>query len=254
MVKKYLFIGQWPTQKWIAKLFHYGKFSFGTNVSGMLFNSIDQMMLGAMTDTSQVAIYNASSKINNLIEVPISTVASIVFPQTSLKANKNDDAAIRNMYEKSVSILLAMILPILIVASVVPSLILTLIAGPSYGEFPGVLVIILFFSVLQPFSRQFGTVMDSMGKPDLNFYCISASALVNLGLNLFLIPKFGIYGAALSTLIALTLSVAFNMYVLHKLIKVNLLNIFKGIIPVYRFLFLKGMGFLRPAVAKEVVV
>jgi O-antigen/teichoic acid export membrane protein len=78
--------------------------------------------------------------------------------------------------------------------------------------------------------------------------------LVNLGLNLFLIPKFGIYGAALSTLIALTLSVAFNMYVLHKLIKVNLLNIFKGIIPVYRFLFLKGMGFLRPAVAKEVVV
>ncbi|MEY3451469.1 MAG: hypothetical protein RL711_1295, partial [Bacteroidota bacterium] len=194
MVKKYLFIRQWPTLFWIKKLFHYGKYSFGTNVSGMLFNSIDQMMLGAMTGTAQVAVFNASSKINNLIEVPISTVASIVFPQTSLKASENDQEGVKIMYEKSVAILLAMILPVLVVVALVPAYVLRLIAGAAYAEFSGVLMIILLFSVFQPFSRQFGTVMDAIGKPHVNFYCITGAALINLSLNYIFIPIWGIYG------------------------------------------------------------
>ena len=250
MVKKYLFIRQWPTLFWIKKLFHYGKYSFGTNVSGMLFNSIDQMMLGAMTGTAQVAVFNASSKINNLIEVPISTVASIVFPQTSLKASENDQEGVKIMYEKSVAILLAMILPVLVVVALVPAYVLRLIAGAAYAEFSGVLMIILLFSVFQPFSRQFGTVMDAIGKPHVNFYCITGAALINLSLNYIFIPIWGIYGAALATLIALVLSVVFNLYLLKELVDVRLMTILKGIPQVYAFLFVKLRWYMRPLFAK----
>jgi lipopolysaccharide exporter len=254
MVKKYLFISQWPTLFWVKKLFHYGKFSFGTNVSGMLFSSVDQMMLGAMIGTSQVAIYNASSKINNLIEVPISTIASIVFPQTSLKAGGNDHDGVRHMYEKSVAVLLAMILPVIIIASIIPSYILTLIAGASYAEYSGILIVILLFTLFQPFTRQFGTIMDSLGKPDINFYCIAISAGINLGLNFILIPLMGMYGAAISTLIALVIATVINLYLLKKLIGVSFWRIIQGIFPVYRFFYTKTISTLRLFLAKPLVL
>jgi O-antigen/teichoic acid export membrane protein len=220
----------------------------------MLFNSIDQMMLGVMTGTAQVAVFNASSKINNLIEVPISTVASIVFPQTSLKASENDHEGVKRMYEKSVTILLAMILPVLVVVAIIPAYILSWIAGAAYAEYAGVLMVILLFSVFQPFSRQFGTVMDALGKPHVNFYCITGAAFINLSLSYVFIPIWGIYGAAFATLIALVLSVVLNLWLLQLLVKVQLRAILKGIPQVYVFLYLKLRWYLKPLFAKWLVL
>jgi O-antigen/teichoic acid export membrane protein len=245
MSKKYLLTLKKPTFKWVKLLFNYGKFSFGTNISGMLLNSIDQIMLGAMTGASNVAIYNASCKINNLIEVPISTMASIVFPQTTLKANLNDTESIKVMYEKSVSILLALILPVLILVSLMPTFIMRLIAGVNFSGYPEVLLIILLFSVFQPFMRQFGTVMDSLGKPNINFYCISFSVILNLCLNYLFIPVWGIHGAAISTVISLFISVVINFYILKKFIDIKMYNILIGIIAVYRFMISKVLFFFN---------
>ena len=254
MVRKYFYVAVLPSKYWIVKLFNYGKYSFGTNVSGMLFNSIDQFMLGSMAGTAQVAIYNASSKINNLVEVPISTVASIVFPQTSLKANENNTESVKLMYEKSVSVLLAMILPVIIFVALIPTITLTFIAGSSYAEYPGVLMIILLFSLLQPFSRQFGTVLDSLGKPNINFYCISGAAIINLVLNYSLIPVWGIYGAAFSTFMALLISVIVNLVILKQLINVNFISIISGIVTVYKFIYSKVLDYLKPIFVKQIVL
>ncbi|MBY0424752.1 MAG: flippase, partial [Cytophagales bacterium] len=225
MVKKYFYFNMNPSKFWVKKLFHYGKYSFGTNVSGMIFNGIDQMALGALTSTADVAIYNACAKVNNLIEVPISTVSSIVFPQTSLKASENNDQAIKSLYEKSVAALLALILPFVVIALIFPALFLHIIAGEAYTSYTQVLSIILVFSFLQPFNRQFGTVMDSIGKPKVNFWVITASAGLNLVLNFTLIPMFGIYGAGLATCISLVLAVTFNLWMLNKLLGVTVKNI-----------------------------
>jgi O-antigen/teichoic acid export membrane protein len=198
-----------------------------------------------MTGASNVAIYNASCKINNLIEVPISTMASIVFPQTTLKANLNDTESIKVMYEKSVSILLALILPVLILVSLMPTFIMRLIAGVNFSGYPEVLLIILLFSVFQPFMRQFGTVMDSLGKPNINFYCISFSVILNLCLNYLFIPVWGIHGAAISTVISLFISVVINFYILKKFIDIKMYNILIGIIAVYRFMISKVLFFFN---------
>lgn len=225
MVKDYFYFSLKPSKFWVGKLFHYGKFSFGTNVSGMIFNGIDQMALGALTSTANVAIYNACAKVNNIIEVPISTVSSIVFPHTSLKASENNKQDIKSVYEKSVAALLALIMPFVVIALIFPSLFLYIIAGEAYTSYTQVLSIILVFSLLQPFNRQFGTVMDAIGKPKVNFWVITASAALNIVLNFTFIPMLGIYGAGLATFISLFLAVVFNLWMLHRLLGVTIKNI-----------------------------
>jgi lipopolysaccharide exporter len=67
----------------VKKLFHYGKYVFGTNISSMIYTSIDQMMLGYLMPVSAVAIFNTANRVTNFVEVPLSSVAAIVFPQSA---------------------------------------------------------------------------------------------------------------------------------------------------------------------------
>ena len=96
--------------------------------------------------------------------------------------------------------------------------------------------------------------MDSLGKPDINFYCIAISAGINLGLNFILIPLMGMYGAAISTLIALVIATVINLYLLKKLIGVSFWRIIQGIFPVYRFFYTKTISTLRLFLAKPLVL
>jgi len=208
---------------WVSRLFHYGKYSFGTNASGMLFNSIDQMMLGAMMGSAEVALYNASSRINNLLDVPISTMSSIVFPKSTLNANSKP--MMKHMYEKSVAALLLFLIPVVVVAMLIPGFILKIVAGSAYQDGAPVLIVILLFTLFQPFMRQFGTVLDAYNKPNVNFFFILLSASLNLILNFVFIKQFGVIGAAFGTLISLAITTIINLIVLHRLFGVSFISI-----------------------------
>jgi glycosyltransferase involved in cell wall biosynthesis len=81
-----------------------------------------------------------------------------------------------------------------------------------------------------PFAVQFGTVMDSTGRPALNFVCTLFTALLNWSLSLFFVRQFGLFGAAFATLTGYGVSFVVMQYFLYKYFKVNVLSAF-GYIP-----------------------
>jgi lipopolysaccharide exporter len=231
--KRYVSFAIHFDQVWLKKLFHYGKYSLGTNISGMIFGSIDQMMLGSLVGPAGVALYSSAFRINNLLEIPVSTAASILFPQASHKANANDLSSVKELYENSVAILLAMLFPVVIIASFLPHWIVKTVAGVSYSDATQLLQVIMIFSLIQPFTRQFGMVMDAIGKPNLNFYSILGAAFGNAILNYVLIPPLGALGAAIATLIAISLSAIVNLIILKTTIEVSFISIVKNIFKYY---------------------
>jgi len=202
--------------EWMKKLFNYGKYVFGTNISSMVFTSIDQLMLGILLPTSAVAVFNAANRVTNFVEVPLSSVASIVFPQSAKRMAVEGTEAITYLYERSVGLLVAMILPVALVCLVFSKSIITIIAGRNYLEAVPILQIIVLVTLLQPYARQFGVVMDSIGKPKTNFYLLVFMALVNIGSNYFFISTFGLIGAAFGTFSALIIFIIISQRILKK--------------------------------------
>jgi lipopolysaccharide exporter len=70
----------WGTVK---ELYHFGKFTFGTNISSMFVKSTDSWMIGRLVSTAAVAIYNPAIRIANLVEVPTLTIAIDCFSSSS---------------------------------------------------------------------------------------------------------------------------------------------------------------------------
>lgn len=230
---------------WVKKLFHYGKFIFGTNISSMLLKSTDQLMLGALAGPVPVASFNMASRVINFVEVPTFTVASIVFPQSALRSEQNGMASVKRLYEKSVGAIFALLLPVVVLVLLFPKAVILLIAGQEYLNNAFLLQIVIFYSLFIPFARQFGTIMDSIGMPHVNFWLICMLAVVNIIFNYFLISLYGVLGAAFATLLTYVLGFVLNQIILYRLIKVSTLQVFRDMIDFYRLGFTYFLYLIR---------
>jgi O-antigen/teichoic acid export membrane protein len=225
-VKKYFRITFALEWEWVKKLFHYGKFVFGTSISSMIYQSIDQMILGGMLTTAEVGAYNAASRTTNFIDVPVSAVSAIVFPQSAKRAAEQGNEALVYLYERSVGLLIALILPMVLVCVFLAKWVILVIAGAKYFDAIPVMQVIMVSSLLQPYARQFGVVMDSAGMPKINFYLLLIVTIFNIAAIYFGIKVFGVVGAALGSAVAMTIFVTIALRILKKKFGIKFLHTF----------------------------
>jgi len=204
---------------WVAKLFHFGKYVVGTNISSMLFNRMDLMMLGYFLNPSAVALYNVPTRIGNYVEVPMNTMSSVVLPQASLRLKERGLDHLRYLYEKSVGSLMAIIIPLAILLAVFAKPIILIIAGKEYLDAVPILRLFAIASVIKPWGRQGGTILSAMGYPNWNMYSILISLVINFFLNWYFIVHYGIIGAIIATILAIFIGTLIQQLVLRHFLK-----------------------------------
>jgi O-antigen/teichoic acid export membrane protein len=166
----------------------------------MFYKSIDKLTLGHLAGPAAFAVYDAAAKVTQLIETPSFSMAAVVFPQSARRMELEGPAGVSYLYERSVGAILAIILPFLAGVLLFAEPVIWMFAGPKYMESANLLRLTAFFGLFLPFAVQSGTILDSTGKPALNFTITLFTALLNLGLSYLFVREFGMFGAALATL------------------------------------------------------
>lgn len=225
----------------IGKLFHLGKYTFGTNISALLIRNTDSWMIGRLISSAGVAIYNPALRISNIVEVPTMAIANVVFPQVGRKMTESGNEGIQSIYCKSVGLILAIMLPVVIPIYLLADFIVLLIFGNEYAEAVPILQVTIFYTLLMPFSRQFGTIMDALHMPKLNFHLSLLMAILNIILNYFLLASHGVIGAAYATVISFGVIFVVNQVILHRKFKINTWLVFGELAGWYTF----GWRFFR---------
>jgi lipopolysaccharide exporter len=191
---------------WVKKLANYGKWILGTNLSTQFYKNADKMVLGRMLGPEAYAVYDAAGKITQMVEVPSFSIAAVVFPQSARRMAEDGPAGIKWLYEKSVGATLALIFPAVVGTLIFAVPIVRIFAGEGYESAEGILRLTAFFGLFMPYAVQFGTILDSTGRPATNFGYTFFTAVINLILSIFLIKYFNLWGAALATLIGYFIS------------------------------------------------
>jgi O-antigen/teichoic acid export membrane protein len=210
-------------------------------------------MVGTILPASSVAIFNAANRVNNLINIPVASAAAIVFPQSARNSTKHGEESPKLLYEKSVGILLALFLPALSTIFIFAEVIIIIIAGTEYIEAVSILKVIVITSLFYPFVRQFGTIMDSIGKPKINFYLLLIVSLMNIASNYIFITIYGAIGAALGTLLTMSIFTLLTQIILKRTIGVRFNSILVYVITSYKeltFFSLRTIKSLKLRVAE----
>ena len=222
---------------WSQKLLNYGKYSFGTSLTAMISSSLDQMILGALLATSTAGAYNIAIRVTNMVDIPTNAMATIVFPQSVRLQETTEQNQIKRLYEKSVGAVLALLIPALLVVFLTSETIIRLLTNDMYPESAVLLRVTLLYVILIPFTRQFGTMLESNGKVKLNFQVTAIFVAINIGLNLLLISWMGITGAAYATLISYCLLFVISQVILRRTFQVSAFAPFRDAAHLYKRIY-----------------
>jgi PST family polysaccharide transporter len=170
-------------------------------LSVMLYMKIDVVMLGSMSGDVAAGVYSAATRLTEGFYFIPMIIASSIMPML-VRAREAGTGpymdGLSRLYLIMVRISLGITIPLALFA---PSLI-GLLYGAEYGESSGVLRIHIWASVavfLGVASSQFLTLE---GLQKLSLYRTLTGLVINIVLNLLLIPEHGANGAAIATLVS----------------------------------------------------
>lgn len=201
----------------------YGFFASLSNVVTQLLFVIDILLIGyLLEDTKMITNYRYISLIPfSLLFLPM------VFISTDFVAFTEkiyDKKYIVNYMKSYMTFFLIISCFLFLFSYFFAEQILTLLDS-SFTQFTDVFLILIFGIIgIYIFRGLYGNLLSSIGKAHINYYIASFSLIVNIVSNYYLIPKYGIKGAAITSSILMWLTgiaswVCFNYLYKKRLLK-----------------------------------
>ena len=159
--------------------------------------SIDSILLGQMKSATEVGLYSSPQRLVQFTTIIPGFIATSLFPILSKRESKNEDLSL--IFEKIMVIVLGVALPITLGGIFFSHQIILLILGPAYLAAVPVLRI-LMVSILACFPDLIlNNLIYSKNLQKIFLKTTSFGLIINLCMNLYLIPRYGAIGAAIST-------------------------------------------------------
>ena len=167
----------------------------------MIYMRIDQIMLGQMVGDKAVGIYSAATRISEVWYFVPMTVSSSVMPSI-FKAKEISEELYYQRIGKLNRGLVWLAIAVAIVMTFVAKPLILILFGDNYLESGTILAIHIWASVFVFTGVATSGWFIAENLTYLSLYRTLSGAIVNILLNIFLIPLYGGIGAAIATVIA----------------------------------------------------
>lgn len=166
--------------------------------SFLLMQSLDVLMLTHFTNYETVAYYSSAVKLTLLISMVLTSVNAVIAPQIAKDFAEKAMQALREKIRHSTRLIFAITMPGIIVLAIGASFFLGLF-GEDYVQAKASLWVLLIGQTINAVCGSIGVYLNMTGKQKI-FQTILVSALaINIALNFWLIPLYGMLGAAIAT-------------------------------------------------------
>jgi O-antigen/teichoic acid export membrane protein len=190
----------------LKSIFVFGTFIIMGNASGIVIINIDSLMLSAYSGLGSAGIYTIAFFIATFIEIPKKSLSQVLIPLVS-EANKNNDISkLEELYKKSslTQLIIGGLIFILIWCNIA-NIFKLIPHGDIYSEGRWV---VFFIGLGKIFDMATGINQEIVGtskyyKYDLIYYPFIG--IIAIGANMWLIPRFGMTGAAIAAALSVFL-------------------------------------------------
>jgi PST family polysaccharide transporter len=166
---------------------------------------IDQIMLGQILDDRAVGIYSAAVRISEVWYFIPMAIAASVFPAIIEAKKKSEEfycQRLQKLYDLMVLVAVSIALPMTFLSG----WIVTLLFGQAYAASGIVLAIHIWAGVFVFLGVASGKWFLVENLQKLAFYRTFWGMVINILLNVLLIPKYGVVGAAIATVISYSIA------------------------------------------------
>ena len=177
----------------VRALFSYGLRVHPANVLGYLGYRLDVFLVDGYKGAAAVGLYGAGVVIAEGLWMPSQAISTTLFPTIAAEKSEAARRTITPFVARSTLWLTAILGGILVLAA---GLLVEFLYSSRFSASTSVVRILVPGIVLFSGARVLGNDLAARGRPLVNSVIAGASVICNIALNLVLIPRYGIDGAA----------------------------------------------------------
>lgn len=165
--------------------------------------NFDVSMLGFLKSENEVGLYNAASKIRNIIVSLSASISIVMVPRIAAFIKEHNRKGVSNLIADSLRMNLLFSYPAAIYIAFNASDCLLLLCGEEFLEARNTMIILCVTVFPLGITNIFGNqVLIPSGKEKIYSQSVFIAMFLNIAMNFALIPSLGALGAAIGTLVA----------------------------------------------------
>ncbi len=188
-----------------------------TSIAAFALAYLDILMLGAFLSPKEVGIYSVASPTSRLVLAFSSAIYATILPRIS--GLRGDKTKIRKVVAYSTRISFVVLFITTVIFIIISKPIILLLFGSRYSQAVNPFRILLFGTFFFGMYTLNSGVFQGMGMPKIPMKILVVSAVLDLILNLALIPNYGIIGAAIASSTSMILAGLSSVLLLHRYMK-----------------------------------
>jgi len=175
----------------------------------------DTLMLGSFMSSANVGVYNVSTDLARFISFPLNALLFIYMPVIAGLYAKRNFNEIKINFSIITKWLCSATLPLFILMFLFSESIIEILYGSNYVSGATALRILSLGVIINNFVGPCGVTIVAMGRPRFIMFATLFTAMLNIILNVVLIPFYGIIGAAIASgisIISINLIKSWKLY------------------------------------------
>ncbi|WP_430452909.1 flippase [Rhodopirellula europaea] len=187
----------------------------GVALIGQLILWLPQLLLGVFRSTSDVSVYNSAFRTAQLTAIVLMAGNSITLPKLATLFHQNEVERLRRVMVLSTRLMAICCLPFIVVLLWFPVEVLALF-GKGYGTGANVLRILALGQFFNVATGSVGGLLNMTGRQRSSLRGNALAFCLLSVLCILLIPKYGIFGAAIAQAASLTFQMTYFTWVVHR--------------------------------------
>jgi len=186
-------------------------------LSGMLYTYVDSIMLSILKGTEAVGWYSAAYRLMYIALLLPNAINMAVYPVMSRLFNDSSSESLTMLYERYFKYMLIVGIPLGVGTSILAKPLILLLYGTGYEQSIIALQILVWTIVFTFAGASYIQLLQSINKQmiitKISIFCL----IINIIINLILIPPYSFVGASIATLITEIVLVSYIIFVTYKM-------------------------------------
>ncbi|MFC7229640.1 flippase [Salinirubellus salinus] len=187
-----------------------------TKGAGALDNKVDTILVGVLLNPAAVSYYVIAGQIYTVLATPAASFGFTLSPTIGRQRAIDSDGRAARLYEESLKYVLLLYVPAATGLALVAEPAIRFVFGTEYLPAAPVLQVFCVVLIVYTVNKITSDALDYLGRAKARAAGKSAMAVANALLNVFLIPVFGVVGAAAATGVTYTAYTLFNVVIIHQ--------------------------------------
>ena len=180
---------------------------------------MDVLLIGFFLSPTELGYYTVAVTLSRFFWLIPSSIQTITYPITASYWIEEKYRLLNNVLDKSIKYSTIMLLPIGLFIGLLSKDLIILVFKETFSPAVITLQILLLGTIIRgSVSTPVGATFSGIGRPDMGFKITLLYALINIGLDIILIPRIGINGAAFGASTSFIIIAVISLYLMNRMI------------------------------------